>query len=208
MDYAKMAKMYGGSVIEQPTAQPAQPDWMGGLSPKDQAELTMKMYNDDRKRVAALDDEISKGSSVLNDLQRFGELNRQSRTGGIAENLFPGTPILHGNDENEMYAIQARLGPSQRAVGSGASSDRDVALFLSGLPKIENPGTVNKNIRLEYEKRFNRAVSKKTAMENYLSLNGNLNGFDDFWSNQSKPKQTVPTKRKMMSPKFLGFEGD
>lgn len=197
MDYDALAKKYGG--VSQPATQ--NPNWMGGLSPKDQAEMTMKMHQEARKRIAELDEDISKGSAVLNDLQRFGELNRNSRTGGIWENILPGTPFLHGSDENEMYSIQARLGPSQRTVGSGASSDRDVALFLSGLPRIENTGDVNKNIRTEFEKRYNKAVAKKSAMEKYLNANGNLMGFDEAWNkqNQTKPKSIMAPRDELFS---------
>lgn len=179
MDYAALAKQFGA--VQQPQAAPSQPDWMGGLSPKDQAELNMKMHAESRKRIADLDEEITKGAAILGDLNRFGELNRKSRTGGVWDNVLPSVPILHGEDENEMYKIQARLGPSQRAVGSGASSDRDVSLFLSGLPSTTDKGNVNRDVRMSFEKKYKLAVSKKKAMEDYLNQHGNLMGFDTAW---------------------------
>lgn len=198
MDYAALAKQFGA--IEAPQQQ----DWKEGLSPKDRAELQMKAYEDGRKRIADLDAEISRGESVLNDLNRFGQLNRDARTGGVWENLIPNVPLLHGKEENEMISIQNRLAPTMRVQGSGQSSDRDVSLMLSGLPRIENTGDVNKNIRMNFQGRYDMAVKKKQAMLDYLEQNGHLNGFDTQWANSLKaPKQQ---KQPSAGVKFLGFE--
>lgn len=203
MDYAALAKQLGG--MEATAPQPAQSNWMDGLSPKDRADLQVKQYEEGRKRIAELDAEIAKGESIMGDLNRFGELNRQSRTGGFWDNVLPSVPLLHGADENEMYAIQARLGPSQRAPGSGASSDRDVSLFLSGLPRVENTGPVNKNIREEFRRKYDSAVSKKQAMQDYLERNGNLNGFDTEWAQRKTAKQP---QAQASSPKSKSFKID
>lgn len=200
MDYAALAKQLGGGVMQQPQQQPQQqPDWMGGLSPKDQAELTMKMHGESRKRIAELDDEIAKGAAILGDLDRFGELNRRSATGGVWENVLPSVPLLHGSDENEMYKIQSRLGPSQRAVGSGSSSDRDVSLFLSGLPSTTDKGNVNRDVRMSFQKKYDLAVEKKKAMEDYLNLRGNLMGFDTEW--QKMKSKYAPTEQPATNAK-------
>lgn len=194
MDYDALAKQFGGAAAAQPQATPSAAGWMEGLSPKDQAELKLKMHSEGRKRITGLDDEIAKANQVVSDLERFGQLNRQTSTGGLWENIAPTSPLFHGDDVNEMVSIQSRLGPNQRVVGSGSSSDRDVNLFMSGLPRVENTGDVNRNIREEFKKRYDYAVKKKTAMESYLNTHGNLNGFDDEWSKTAKPAEaTTPT---------------
>ena len=201
MDYSALAKKFGA--IEQQAA-PQTPNWVQGLSPKDQAELNMKLYEEGRKRIADLNSEISKSGPVMDDLNKFGQLNRQSRTGGVWENVLPNWRLLHGDDENQMNAIQSRLGPAQRPEGSGASSDTDVRLFMGGLPSITQKGPVNKSIREDFERKYKYAVEKRNAMQQYLNKYGNLNGFDDSW----KPKENKKPagKSKMTSPKFLGFE--
>ena len=209
MDYAAIAKKFGGQVVQDSQPQTNKtPSWIQNLSQKDQAELQMKMHDEGRKRIAELDAEISKGSGILNELERFGQLNRRSRTGGVWENILPSVDFLHGADENEMQKIQARLGPAQREVGSGASSDRDVSLFMSGLPSVTSKGNVNKETRIAFQKKYERAVAKKSAMERYLNENGSLSGFDEAWANMSKAKAPPKDsgKKKMTSPKFLGFE--
>lgn len=215
MDYAALAKQLGGGLMPQQPQQPQQPDWMGGLSPKDQAELQMKMHQEGRKRIAELEKEIGSAGDVSRDLQRFGQLNRQESTGSLWDNIAPDWKFLHSDEVNEMRSIQNRLGPSQREPGSGASSDRDVSLFLSGLPSVEQKGNVNRNIRAEYEKLLDYAVSKKKAMEDYLYRNGNLMGFDTYWQSMENakkaPKSTLtqkPAARPAGGVKFLGFEGE
>jgi len=204
MDYAAIAKKFGGQVVQE--SQPQAQDWKQTLSPKDQAELQIKMYDDARKRIAGLDEAISQGGYTLDMLNRYGQLNREARTGGLHVKILPNWRGFRGPEEQEMISIQSLLAPKMRETGSGASSDRDVSMFLSALPSIELPGNVNKNIRTNFENQYKKAVRKKTAMEDYLNKNGSLSGFDDYWASSNKPKQEPKGKTKMMSPKFLGFE--
>lgn len=201
MDYNALAKQFGA--IDQADT-PQVPNWAANLSPKDQADLNMKLYEEGRKRLSELNKEISKTAPVMDDLNEFGRLNRQSRTGGIMENILPNWRLLHGEDENQMMAIQSRLGPAQRPEGSGASSDTDVRLFMGGLPSITQTGPVNRQIREDFERKYKYAVEKRNAMQQYLNKFGNLNGFDEAWD--AKAKQKPARKSKMTSPKFLGFE--
>jgi hypothetical protein len=193
MDYAKLAAQFGAI---QPQQQPQQtmPNWAGGLSPKDSAELNMKLYQEGRKRLAELDAEVSKGSGMMADLDRFGYLNRRSATGGVWENVLPSVNFLHGADENEMNAIQSRLGPGQRIEGSGASSDRDVSLFMSGIPNIQQTGPVNAAIRRQFEKKYKEAIDKRNAMRQHLNQHGNLNDFDAAWTRKATQGWTIKRK--------------
>lgn len=208
MDYASLAKQFGGGVVQQPQQpqQTATPDWMGGLSPKDQAELQMKMHSEGRKRIAELDESITTSSRTMDMLNRFGQLNQNSRTGDIHERLFPTFDGLRGDDEKEMIAIQNQLGPKMRETGSGASSDRDVSMFLSSLPGIDKPGNVNKNIRENFKGQYDKAVSKRTAMESYLYKNGTLTGFDDAWA--ARNATPAKTTQSASMPKSKAFKLD
>jgi hypothetical protein len=208
-DLDALAAQFGGSVVQQQL----EPDNGGygsileGLSPKDQAEMRMKIYTDASKRIDGLREVTSKGKTILNDLDRFGELNRNTATGGLLGNLFQDTPYLHSDDFNEMRAIQSRLGPSQRVQGSGASSDRDVSLFMSGLPNVGQDGNVNKAIREQYQRQYDYALKKQTFLQDYLQKYGHLNGADEQWQNSigneqtsAMPAATTP-KIKKFNPK-------
>jgi len=203
MDYAAIAKKFGGSQEQQ------QQNWTNELSPKDRAKLRMESIEGSRKRIGEVDAEIAKAEPTLRDLDRFGALNRETSTGSLWDAVAPSWPILHGSNAQEMRAIQSRLGPSQRIPGSGASSDRDVNLFLSGVPSIDKKGDVNKNIREQFKLQYNYAIKKKSAMQNYLNRNGSLDGFDEQWAETLRNQGNAPAKQgksKMISPKFLGFE--
>ena len=95
----------------------------------------------------------------------------------------------------QMAAIQSRLGPNQRVQGSGSSSDRDVALFLKGIPSTDNYGNVNQGIREDFQRKYGLALEKSNAMKSYLDANGNLNGFDGAWAQRDQVEKPA-TKPK------------
>jgi hypothetical protein len=210
-DFDALAAQFGGAVMEPESASDngGYGSILEGLSPKDQAEMRMNIYKDASKRVDGLREVTAKGKTILNDLDRFGQLNRQTSTGGILGNLFQDTPYLHSDDFNEMRAIQSRLGPSQRIQGSGASSDRDVSLFMSGLPNVGQGGNTNKNIREQYQRQYDYALKKQTFLQDYLQKNGHLNGADEAWESQAAMPTgaTEPsTKVKKFNPKTNRIE--
>lgn len=200
MDYAALAKQFGAVGSSAGQSQPSGGNWMGGLSPKDQAELKMKMYEEGRKRVSELNGQISQAQPVLSDLNEFGRLNRQTATGSAWDNFMPGNPVLHGEDVNRMQAIQSRLGPAQRPTGSGSSSDTDVRLFMGGLPSVRQEGDVNKGIREDFQRKYDYAVRKRNAMLEYLNKNGNLNDFDTQWADSQAPKAAPATNQNSRAP--------
>lgn len=188
MDYASLAKMYGGGAAPAPEPAQAAPAWAAGLSPKDQAEIKVKMYAEGRKRLADLQAEIANAGSTMNDLNEFGRLNRENSTGSVWQQMTPDKALFRSGPSMEMAAIQARLAPAQRQEGSGASSDRDVAMFLRGLPSLENEGPTNRAIREDYESKYNAAIEKSKAMKQHLDTYGNLIDFDGQWAERNRPK--------------------
>ena len=156
------------------------------LSPKNQEVKQMQEMEAARRRLEKIDEVLTKGQTVLTDLNRFGEINRRETTGGLVEQFTPEWSVLHGSDINEMRSIQKSLGPRQRVEGSGSSSDRDISLYLSSLPSVENKGNTNKNIRAAYQKQYDYALAKKTFLEEYLSANGHLRGADVAWDKNNK----------------------
>jgi hypothetical protein len=205
MDYNALASQFGGSVVEQPQqAQQQAAPWAADLSRQDQAKIKKDMYEEGRKRLAALQSNIADGGATMDDLNEFGRLNRANSTGSIWQQMTPDKPLFRSGPSMEMAAIQARLAPAQRQAGSGASSDRDVAMFLRGLPSLENEGPTNKGIREDYERKYNMALEKANAMKAHLDQYGNLMEFDSQWAQRSRGGKTQPAA----APKIRRFNLD
>ena len=190
MDYSALAKQFGGT--EESPATPQDQGYgpfMNDLSIKDQNDLKLRMQLEGRKRLADLSTDISSATSTMSDLEEFGRLNRESSTGSWWQQLTPDKSMFRNQQSMEMAAIQARLGPSQRVQGSGSSSDRDVSLFLRGLPSTENDGPTNAGIREDFERKYKYATDKRAAMQGHLDNFGHLGGFDAAWSSALKAKE-------------------
>lgn len=203
MDYEALAKKYGGTVVPTPQPMLSPPGWAANLSQKDQGEIQMKMYQEGRKRLADLQAEIANAGSTMSDLNEFGRLNRENSTGSLWQQLTPDKALFRSGPSMEMAAIQSRLAPAQRTEGSGSSSDRDVAMFLRGLPSLENEGPTNMGIREDFERKYNAAIAKSKAMQQHLDTYGNLTDFDGRWAERNRAAQQAAPA----GPKFLGFEG-
>ena len=195
MDLDALAAQFGGSAVS--TAQPATPQlgampWAANLSRQDQAKIQKDMYEEGRKRLADLQASIASHGQTMDDLNEFGRLNRENSTGSMWQQITPDKPLFRTGPSMEMAAIQARLAPAQRESGSGASSDRDVAMFLRGLPSLENDGNTNKGIREDFERKYNLAIEKSNAMQDYLNKHGNLLDFDSQWAQRNMPRNAAP----------------
>lgn len=196
MDYAALAKQFGGSVLEQPQ-QAAAPAWTANLSPKDQGEIQMKMYAEGRKRLAELQAQIADAGAVVADLNEFGRLNRESSTGSWWQQLTPDKQMFRSPESMQMAAITARLAPNMRPTGSGSTSDKDLALYLKALPSTENYGEVNKGIREDFQRKYDAALEKAAAMQAHLDKFGNLTDFDSQWAAR---KQKAAQPQSASSP--------
>ena len=79
--------------------------------------------------------------------QRFLELNQKQGTGqifavpGISEIVGAFNPAM-----SEMEALTNRMAPALRQPGSGAMSDKDVAMFKKSIPNPNFPGPTNQRL--------------------------------------------------------------
>ncbi len=199
MDYAAIAKGFGGSVATAPR-------WDAGLSRKDQAEITMKMNQEGRKRLADLQSDISDGGKIMSDLNEFSRLNRENSTGSLWQNITPDKQMFRSPESMQMSAIQSRLAPNQRPAGSGASSDRDVALFLKSLPSLENYGSVNEGIKEDFERQYVLSIEKSNAMKAHLDKFGNLSDFDGQWAQRKAPSAPPAPPKPMKGMVRNGYK--
>ncbi|MYN45931.1 hypothetical protein GTP23_12820 [Pseudoduganella sp. FT93W] len=184
----------------QPVAKPAAP-WDRVVSPAERDQVRARTYDASRKALDDLRAEVSKGREVMTDLNRFGALNQNTGTGGLVDRI--GFLPTVDSDKREMDAIQARLAPSARPAGSGSSSDKDMALFLSALPGTDKPGDVNKAIRVQFEKKLKDKESELRFKEQYLIDNGHLDGADKAYEQSREtagfdPSKLTPEQRAYM----------
>lgn len=199
MDLDALAAQFGGSAAESSTPK-AGPAWAADLSRQDQGKIKKDMYEEGRKRLASLQSSIADSSSTMDDLNEFGRLNRENSTGSAWQQLTPDKPLFRSGPSMEMAAIQSRLAPAQRQSGSGASSDRDVAMFLRGLPSLENEGPTNQGIREDYERKYKIAIEKANAMQKHLDTYGNLTEFDSQWAQRKTRAPERNEKTSAISP--------
>lgn len=176
--------------------------WAKITSPKEQDQMRGRVYDQDNKRLDDLRSKVSVGRTIMSDLERFGQLNRAQETGGLWNNL--PTPTTD-DQKKEMESITARLAPAQRTPGAGSSSDRDVDLYLRGLPGIDKTGTVNKEIRAAYKKQLTDAESNLGFMEKYLTDNGYLSGADVARKNAIGNEKTGGLDVSKLTPEQAAF---
>jgi len=187
MDYDSLAKQFGASPMEQqPSVQSNDPPFMANMPQKERDKINVTRYDEGRKRLGELDTQISSASSIMDDLEEFGRLNRENSTGSVWQQITPDKQMFRSPKSMEMLAIQSRLGPSQRVPNSGSSSDKDVQLFMRGIPSLENEGPVNAGIREDFKRKYDYAIAKRSAMQKHLDKHGNLSGFDKSWAEQQR----------------------
>jgi len=184
--------LYGTQSLEAPEG--VRIPWQG-LPPQKADEARLRASEQAQKYLQDNAAIVNQGAEVLNQLEQFGELNRQSRTGALYEGSLASfmPESLRGTDEKVMQSITADLAPKKRIAGSGTTSDKDIALYLQSLPSIEKGGDVNQKIRENYRKQYEKANAKLQFMQNYFDQYGHLNGADAIWQQQNKVVNQNPS---------------
>jgi hypothetical protein len=203
----ELAAQFGGS--SQPFDMPQEaPEgirvpWQG-LPPRKADEARLRASEQARKKIEENAKVVQQGANVLQDMETFGALNRQSRTGEFYTGIQPS--FLQGSDEQEMEAITSRLAPGQRIEGSGTTSDRDIAMFVKAVPSINKKGNVNQAIRDNFAKQYDKSKAKLQYLQDYYDQYGHLNGADTLWEKEkerylAKPEATAqPMQEQMAQP--------
>lgn len=215
----ELAAQFGGS--SQPFDMPLEaPEgvrvpWQG-LPPRKADEARLRASEQARKKIEENAKVVQQGANILQDMETFGALNRQARTGEWYTGIQPG--FLKGSAEQEMEAITSRLAPGQRIEGSGTTSDRDIAMFVKAVPSIEKKGDVNQSIRENFAKQYDRSRAKLQYLQDYYDQYGHLNGADSLWEKEkdkylgqvtNQPNQTMqqPTPQQPMpQPSYKGLK--
>jgi len=155
-----------------------------------ETEAAKKDAADAASYMSTLREAVAKDQGVMKQLDRFGELNRQTATGfGINNPLFSD---LWDSNKQQMNAITANLAPRQRPVGAGSTSDADLRLYLTAVPSLSKYGDANKGIREEFRRNLKTHQDKLKYAERYVQRKGSLSGLESAWS----AKQEVSGKLK------------
>lgn len=182
----EIAARFGGSTQPMagiPTEAPpgVRVPWQG-LPPQKADEARLRASEQARKKIEENAKVVQQGYNILQDMETFGALNRQERTGEWYTGFQPG--FTKGAAEQEMEAITSRLAPGQRIEGSGTTSDRDIAMFVKAVPSIDKKGSVNKAIRDNFAAQYERSKAKLQFLQDYYDQYGHLNGADTLWEKQ------------------------
>ena len=177
--------LYGTQPLEAPEG--IRVPWQG-LPPARADKMKDRAFEQAQKYLQDNASVVNQGAGVLKDLEKFGELNRRSKTGALYEGSFSSfmPESFRGADEKVMKSITSDLAPKKRVEGSGTTSDRDINLYLESLPNIANEGDVNQQIRENYRAQYERSNKKLQFMQSYFDQYGHLNGADAIYQQQNK----------------------
>lgn len=145
--------------------------WAKVANPKEREKLKATVAIKDNARLDELRDAVTRSRANLRDMQRFSELNQRTGTGGINEKY---NPVTFNADKQEMEAIEARLTPQMRPIGSGATSDFEGKMYGRGIPQVSKSGTANREIRLTAERAMKLGEAELAFKEQFLQENGYL----------------------------------
>jgi hypothetical protein len=145
--------------------------WARVANPKEREKLKAAVAIKDNARLDELRDAVTRARANLRDMQRFSELNQRTGTGGINDKY---NPVTFNADKQEMEAIEARLTPQMRPIGSGATSDFEGKMYGRGIPQVSKSGAANREIRLTAERAMKLGEAELAFKEQFLQENGYL----------------------------------
>lgn len=136
-------------------------------------------------------DAAQKAIAAAQDATRFLELNRSVSTGGVADKFTIGRGARSFDSEYaELQSITARLAPTMREPGSGATSDYDASQFERATVGVDKPRQTNESIASAVIARAKQAQDYLEFRQTYLEQNGTLQGADRYWKDYTS-KNTI-----------------
>ena len=153
----------------------------------------------DAKAIADLREEAARKGNFASQAQQFMQLNRETGTGpGRSFGLGTLMPSQTSSNIQAMQAIASRAAPAMRAPGSGATSDKDMSLYLASFPKVTNWGGSNQQITRTLSEDASRSAARAAFVEKWAQVNGNIVGadaaFDKYWSSRGNRPAAKPAQ--------------
>lgn len=135
-------------------------------------------------------------AAAATDAERFLELNRKAGTGQVWSLPFA-SEIRGAFDSNfaGMQSLTNRMAPALREAGSGAMSDKDVALFKKSVPNPDFTGPTNTGIARRMQDDAKRAAEYAAFLDDFAATRGTLIGAQAAWqARKTKPAATAPAR--------------
>ncbi|OAE37637.1 hypothetical protein [Agrobacterium tumefaciens] len=152
----------------------------------------------DADTFSAISNQTRTLAGMVPQLQRIETLAANTKTGGVGVarlelgKLF-GLDLDGVPEAQAITAIQNAIGPSLRTPGSGASSDKDVAIFMSSIPTLMNtPGGI-REINKTYTQLLDRKKEEERIARKLLREDGNLERFYDETEKLGPVFKSAPT---------------
>jgi hypothetical protein len=161
---------------------PASPFENPNLSPRGKSNLVAAEARRSEKILTASDEAAAAAAELARQAQQFIEINQRQETGGFTNGPVGSTLKGFWNDDiKEMASISARIAPSLRQPGSGATSDYDAAQFKQATIGVDKPLEVNRNIANGYIAAAQNLSGKAEFERSYFDTYGHLAGAPQAW---------------------------
>jgi hypothetical protein len=151
-----------------------------------------KLGSQDAEALSGMRAASTRAQNFAGMADQFMALNRKTgtgpiRAGGMGELL----PSETAANLQAMKAIGARAAPSMRPPGSGATSDKDMALYQSAFPKVTNWGGSNAEVTRGLKEDASKTAARAAWAEKWAQTSGSLTGadtaFETWWSSRQNP---------------------
>lgn len=166
---------------------------------------TPRLSAQDQKQLAAAREGASLGLDIATKAEQFVDTNKKAGTGGVLGLNFPGglggvseIAAPFSEDLAEMQSLTNQMAPALRAPGSGAMSDKDVALFKRSVPNVDFPGPTNQAIQRRLKDESARKAAYASFLDTWAQKRGTLQGADaaflKYWSQRNLKNQQSQAK--------------
>lgn len=142
-----------------------------------------KISATDQKYLTTQRQSAQTAQGMARDAERFAKLNERKYTGGVQTMPFLRN-LLGAADTGvgEMMAITEKLTPQMREAGSGAMSDRDVAMYKASTLDVGKPGPTNAALSRVVQAGAKRQGDYAAFLEEWAGRRGSVLGAQEAWS--------------------------
>lgn len=157
------------------------------LSPRGRSNLVAAEQKRWEKRSADTSETVKTATTLITDMERFKFLNDKVNNGGLDTGGFGGNPLVAGirgmwnEDLKEMQSITARITPTLRQPGSGATSDFDARMFQEGTVGVGKEKATNDNIATATIEGGKNLIARAQFEQQYFEAYRHTAGMDAAW---------------------------
>lgn len=178
--------------VPVPTVAP----WSGQGS-KDAAKIMAAQIASGGKEVEKDGDAARAAALAAQRAKQFIALNEKVSTGGPMDRIGVTRSLQGmGTDYGTMESLTAKLAPSERIPGSGATSDFDAKQFERATVGVDKPLETNKKIANAIVAQAQQAQDYANFRQTYLEQNRTLQGADRYWKEYADKNPIFDPKKE------------